>query len=84
MIEAGGVVSYKMQIKMFCQAYTKHTGCTGHMGEMNSYTVKFGEKPSWKAVTLMMRKSWKDNIQSDFRIVWEDGAWVKLVEGCVD
>jgi len=83
MIEAGGVVSYKMQIKMFYQAYTKHTGCTGHMGEMNSYTVKFGKKPSCKAVTLMMTKSGKDNIQTDFRTVWEDGAWVKLVEGCV-
>lgn len=83
MIEAGVVVSYKTQIKMFYQAYTKHTGCTGHMGEMNSYTVKCGEKLSWKAVTLMMRKSWKDNIQTDFRIVCEVGIWVKLVEGCV-
>jgi hypothetical protein len=39
MIEVGGVVSYKMQIKTFDEAYAKHTGCTGHMGEMNSYTI---------------------------------------------
>jgi hypothetical protein len=53
------------------------------MGERNSYTIKFGKKPSWKAVTLMMRKNWKDNIQTDFRIVCEVGIWVKLVECCV-
>jgi len=53
------------------------------MGEMNSYTIRFGEKPFWKAVTLMVRKSWKDNIQTDFRVVWEVGIWVRLIEVCV-
>jgi len=83
MIAAGGVVSYNTQIKTFYQAYTKHTGCTGHMEEMNSYTIKFGKELSWKAGTLMMRKSWKDNIQTDFRIVCLVRIWVKLVECCV-